>query len=75
MHAISQRKLSPDVRNEIVRDVVTHVYGQVEKPDITIATKVAKLLVETYPFMADSRSSGSTVYVINFINAISVVMY
>lgn len=65
MLAIAQKKLCPDIRNEIVRDLVTHIYGQVERPDVTLATKVAKLLVENYPFMADSvTTSGSTTYVI-----------
>ena len=56
MFAIAERQLHPDVRNEIVRDLVTHIYGHVEKPKVDLVTKVAKLLVEKYPFMADSGS-------------------
>lgn len=74
MFAISERKLCPDIRNEIVRDLVTHVYGQVDKPDTVLATKVAKLLVEKYPFMADSvTSSGSQTYVNGLCCAIVVI--
>lgn len=53
MVAIAEKKLNPEVRNEIVRDLVTHTYGHVEKPNIALVTKIAKLLVEKYPFMAD----------------------
>ncbi len=68
MFAISEKKLSPEVRNEIVRDLATHIYGLVDRPDTRLATKVAKLLVEKYPFMADSvTSSRSTVYVNDFV--------
>ena len=64
MFAISEKRLYSEVRNEIVRDLVTHIYGHEEKPNIDIATNVAKLLVAKYPFMADSASSsGSTPYV------------
>lgn len=65
MFAISEKKLTPEVRNEIVRDLVTHIYGLVDRPDSILATKAARLLVEKYPFMADSvTSSRSTIYVI-----------
>lgn len=64
MFAISEKRLYPDVRNEIVRDLVTHMYGNVDKPDSPSVTKIAKSLVERYPFMADSvTTSGSTAYV------------
>ena len=60
MFAISEKKLNPEVRNEIVRDLITHMYGFVDKP----SPKVARMLVEKYPFMADSVTlSGSTVHV------------
>ena len=69
MFAINEKRLNPDVRKEIVRDLVTHIYGHVEKPDIAIGTKIAKLLVEKYPFMADAVTcSGSTTYVNDLIN-------
>lgn len=54
MTAIVDKRLYPEVRNEIVRDLVTHIYSHVEKPSITFVTKAASMLVEKYPFMADS---------------------
>ena len=58
--AIADKKLNPEVRNEIVRDLVTHMYGHVDKPDPSLAANVANLLVARYPFMADSvTGSGS----------------
>ena len=61
MFAISEKKLYPEVRNEIVRDLVTHLYAHVDKPTSTMIAKVARLLVEKYKFMADSStSSGSS---------------
>lgn len=60
MIAISEKRLYPEIRNEIVRDLVTHMYGHVDKPDTSLAMKVGNLLVEQYPFMADSvTGSGS----------------
>ena len=49
-----------------IRDLVTHIYGNyVEKPNIGIVTKIAKILVEKYPFMSDSVTSlGSTSHVV-----------
>lgn len=68
MFAITERQLNPEVRNEIVRDLVTHIYGHMEKPNVALVTKVAKLLVEKYQFMADSiTSSGSTTYVMQIV--------
>lgn len=34
MEAISSKTLTPEVRSEIIRDVVTHMYGFVEEPQI-----------------------------------------
>ena len=33
MTALDESKLTPDIRNEIVRDLVTHMYGYMEKPN------------------------------------------
>lgn len=63
MAALSKKRLNPIVRNEIVRDLVTHIYGSVENPSPTFITKVGEMLVEKYPFMADSKSSESEPYV------------
>ena len=54
MAAISAKKLNPDIRNEIVRDVVTHMYAYVDKPSTGFINNVAKMLVEKYPFVSDS---------------------
>ena len=64
MSAIAQKRLyPPGVRNEIVRDLVTH-YAHVEKPSVAFVTEVAGLLVETYLFMADSVTvSAASAYV------------
>ena len=32
MSAMKEQKLTPDIRNEIVRDLVTHMYGFAQKP-------------------------------------------
>ena len=65
MTAIAQKRLyPPGVRNEIVRDLVTHIYAHVEKPSVAFVTEVAGLLVKTYPFMADSVTiPGASAYV------------
>ena len=48
MHAINaheaeqRRRLTPDVRNAIVHDLVTTMYAVVPKPNKDICTKVAK---------------------------------
>lgn len=41
MTAIEEKKLSPDIRNEIVRDLVTHMYGFMEKPTSSFCKFVA----------------------------------
>ena len=58
MTAISKKKLCPEIRNEIVRDLVTHMYGTVDKPTATFVSRVAEMLVDKYPFMADSSASN-----------------
>lgn len=59
--AISKKRLTPDIRNEIVRDLVTHVYGCVGRPSSSFITKIADMLIERYPFMADSSDSTPSV--------------
>ena len=61
MAAIAEQKLNPDTRNEIVRDLVTYMYSNVDKPGVAFASKVARMLVEKYPFMADSSKSTPSV--------------
>ena len=67
MRSILEKKLDPDVRNEIVRDLVTHIYGYIDKPTSSMVAKAARLLVEKYPFMADVKTPGSTPHVIHCI--------
>ena len=59
MDCIQEQRLTPEARNEIVRDLVTHMYGFIEKPTGQFCKEVAKMLVEKYPFMADSGSTPS----------------
>lgn len=60
MTAIAEERLyPPEVRNEIVRDLVTHIYAHTEKPTPAFVGDVAKLLVKKYPFMADSVTGSS----------------
>jgi len=58
MKAIEEKKLTPDVRNEIVRDLVTHMYGYVEKPTTSFCKFVAQRLILKYPFMRDTKGTG-----------------
>jgi len=58
MQAIEEKKLTPDVRNEIVRDPVTHMYGYVEKPTTSFCKFVAQRLILKYPFMRDTKGTG-----------------
>lgn len=58
MKAIEEEKLTPDVRNEIVRDLVTHMYGYVEKPTTSFCKFVAQRLILKYSFMRDSKGTG-----------------
>ena len=57
MDAISSKTLTPDVRNEISRDLVTHVFGFTEKPTSQFCKMVAQRLVSKYPFMRDAHVS------------------
>ena len=64
MHAIKasteaekRKRLSPDVRNEIVRDVVSTMYAYRSQPNKEFCTHVAKQLVEKYSFMRDAGTN------------------
>ncbi len=48
-----KRKLVPSVRSEIVRDLVTQMYAFCPRPDKDFIERVAKKLVQRYPFMKD----------------------
>ena len=48
-----RRMLTPDVRNCLVRDVVTTMYAHDPKPKKQFCTEVAELIVKKYPFMKD----------------------
>ena len=48
-----RRLLTPKLRNEIVRDLVTTMYAYMSKPDKDFCTLVAKRLVAKYNFMKD----------------------
>ena len=48
-----RKRLTPDVRNAIVHDLVTTMFAYVNKPNKEFCTKVAKKLVLKYSFMKD----------------------
>ena len=58
MNSIKDEKLTPEIRNEIVRDLVTHMYGYMEKPTSGFCKFVAQRLTHQYPFMRDSKGTG-----------------
>jgi hypothetical protein len=68
MSAIDDKKLSPDIRNEIVRDLVTHMYGFMAKPSPSFCQFVAQRLILKYDFMRDSKGTGSVSLHLIFIN-------
>ena len=60
MHAIKapsdsekRKRLTPDLRNEIVRDTVSTMYAYMSQPNKEFCTQVAKQLVAKYSFMRD----------------------
>ena len=55
MKAIETENLTPDIRNEIVRDLVTHMYGYAEKPTATFCKFAVQRLILKYPFMRHQR--------------------
>ena len=54
-----RKRLTPDIRNEIVRDVVSTMYAFMSKPNKDFCTQVAKQLVHKYKFMTDVGSNIS----------------
>ena len=58
MKAIEEKRLTPDIRNEVVRDLVTHMYGHVEKPTSSFCKFVAQRLILKYTFMRDTKGTG-----------------
>lgn len=58
MTEIKEKKLTPEIRNEIVRDLVTHMYGHVEVPKASFCKFVAQRLILQYAFMRDSKGTG-----------------
>lgn len=52
------KKLTIELQNETVRDLVIQMYACSEKPDKSFRTDVAKKLVSKYPFMRDKGVSG-----------------
>ena len=48
-----RRLLTRDVRNSLVRDLVTTMYAFALVPKRDLCTQVAKMLVRRYPFMKD----------------------
>ena len=58
MNAIAENELTPDIRNEVVRDIVTHMYGFMEKPSSGFCKFVAQRLILKYPFMRDTKGTG-----------------
>lgn len=57
-NAIENKRLNPDIRSEIARDLVTHMYGFIEKPTSGFCKFVAQRLILKYPFMRDSKGTG-----------------
>lgn len=62
MQAIATEMLTKDIRNEICRDLITHMYGFVDKPTSKFCTFVAQRLILKYPFMRDSKGTGYVSY-------------
>ncbi len=48
-----RQALVPLVRNEIVRDIVAHMYSYNPNPSKDLCTQVAEMLVKKYKFMRD----------------------
>ena len=51
--AEQRKRLSPTLRKEIVRDLVSTMYAHMSQPNKEFCTQVAKQLVHRYPFMRD----------------------
>lgn len=72
MAAISSKTLNPEVQNEIVRDIVTHMYANVDKPSPAFISKVAEMLVDEYPFMSDSSEFSPAVSFYHYFSNIRI---
>lgn len=59
-----RRALTPPLRNEIVRDLVAHMFSYNNNPDKAFCTRAAKMLVSKYAFLEDlgERVSGYVCY-------------
>jgi hypothetical protein len=51
--AEQRKRLGPDIRNAIVRDLVSTMYAHMSQPNKDFCTQVAKQLVQKYTFMRD----------------------
>lgn len=51
--AEQRKRLTPDIRNAIVRDLVSTMYAHMSQPNKDFFTQVAKQLVGKYSFMRD----------------------
>ena len=51
--AEQRKRLTPDIRNAIVRDLVSTMYAHMSQPNKEFCTRVAKLLIQKYSFMKD----------------------
>ena len=70
MDAISSKTLTPEVRGEIIRDLVTHMYGFVEKPTSRFCKFVAQRLILKYPFMRDGKGTGYVSIIVRHVRAV-----
>ena len=57
MAAISKKRLNHEIRNELVRDLVTHMYAYTDQITPAFISRTADMLVTKYPFMADHCES------------------
>ena len=57
--AEQRKRLTPDVHNAVVRDLVSTMYAHMNHPNKDFCTKVAKQLVQKYHFMKDVGSNVS----------------
>ena len=48
-----RKRLTPEMRKEIVRDTVSTMFAHTSRPNKEFCTDVAKQLVRKYPFMKD----------------------
>ena len=49
-----RQALEPVIRNEIVRDLVTHMFSYNSNPQKELCTQTAQMLVRKYKFMSDT---------------------